>query len=371
MIKSPLADQDEKFDIIEHINQDHTDEILSIAHVFTDYTNANTAKLLDIFEEGAELELTFYENLSEVQSVFVPFQIKGDIEEKLLYLAYSAMAQQGKALSDSKRQFFEITDTYLLTPNIIRLTISSDSQLPEKSPAYAYGFLLKVIEKQKIQKETINVDRKKTRFQHLADTLLLWVMKKLSSKNRKKMIKGMNKGIRYYTLQTSWRSGNNDFCDQGFVDVFFHGETKGSQWALSLKKGDVISSRVESADNHDNINDGQALLIADETAYPALLGILQEWQNPIAPFVIIISEKPEEQHYFSDEDISIAARVLRITCPPCEQGKHVTDAIESLPEFCTTWGAFEKESSKTVRAYIRNHYDISGHNNRIRGYWVL
>ncbi len=373
MQKTPLSNHDEKFDIIEHINQDHRDEVLSIVQVFTDHTDATSATLIDIFEEGAELQVLL-PALSESVDVFVPFQITGDVEEKLLYQAYSAMAKQGKALSDSRRQFFEIVDTRSLTPNIIRLTIASDAPLPEHSPAYAYGFLLNATEKQKpraSKKASAPTDGKKTRWQRISDSALLWVMKKLSSKNRKKMIRGMNKGIRYYTLQKAWHSGDNDFCDRGYVDVFLHGETKGSQWAATLKKGDVISSRVEYADNHDNLHAGQALLIADETAYPALLGVLQAWDNPVSPFVIILSEQKEEQAYFSDDDIAVAAETIRIVCPPSEQGAHVIEALSSLPSFSTTWGAFEKDASKNVRAHIRAHTDITGQNNRIRAYWSL
>ncbi|MGB0844611.1 MAG: fumarylacetoacetate hydrolase family protein, partial [Alphaproteobacteria bacterium] len=44
--------------------------------------------------------------------------------------------------------------------------------------------------------------------------------------------------------------------------------------AIELKAGDVIMSRSESPDKHPHLKSGQALLIADETAYPALVGIL-------------------------------------------------------------------------------------------------
>lgn len=41
----------------------------------------------------------------------------------------------------------------------------------------------------------------------------------------------------------------------------------------------------------------QALLIADETAQPALAAILQGWQNSLPPIVIIVTEQHSEQDY--------------------------------------------------------------------------
>lgn len=368
-MKTSVTDQESKIDLIEHINQDHTDEVLMIAQVYAGCPTATQASLADVFEEGVDIAVQF--DKTNEKTVFAPFQIQGDIEEKLLYSAYSAMAKQGRLLSDNRRQFLSICDTQMLTPNLLRLTISSDAPLPESSPAYAYGFLLKVLEKQPEKKQQTNAKHKGL-LQRIADSVLLWVMKQLSSQRRQKMIKSMNKGIRYYTLQRSWSSDpTRDFADHGYIDIYLHGDTAGSLWAKSLKIGDVITSRVEHEDHHDNLQTGTALLIADETAYPALLGLLQQWQNPIAPVVIILSNKATEQDYFSDSDLQPVAQTQRIVCSPSEQGERVIEALNELPTFTTAWGAFEKESAKMVRMHLRNHYQINGQDNRIKGYWTL
>jgi len=59
---------------------------------------------------------------------------------------------------------------------------------------------------------------------------------------------------------------------------------------------------------------GQVLLIADETAYPALVGILENWKNQIHPVVILISAKKDEQNYFSEETLPQSAQVHRVVC---------------------------------------------------------
>ena len=42
------------------------------------------------------------------------------------------------------------------------------------------------------------------------------------------------------------------------------------------------------------------VLIGDETAYPALAGILELWSNPEPPIILILMNDPEEKDYFKD-----------------------------------------------------------------------
>ncbi len=370
-MKTPVSNQEEKIDLIEHINQDHSDEVLTIVQAYGNCTNASHAVLSNLYEEGAEVIVHFGDT---EEKHFFPFQIQGDIEEKLLYLAYAAMAKQGLSLSDGRRQFFEITQTEKVTPNLLRLTIQSDNPLPENAPAYAYGFLLKTLEKApKVnQANPSNQATKKSYAKKMIDQFLLWIMKQLSSQRRQKMIQAMNKGIRYYTLQKSWKSDKNkEYADCGYIDVFLHGETAGSLWADSLKIGDIITTRVEMSDKHENLQQGKALLVADETAYPALLGLLQNWKNPEKPHVIIISEKAEEQAYFTEADLLSETKTYRIVCPPSEQGERVLEIIEKLNDIDTAWGALEKDAAKAIRFYLRQQRHIQGNDNRIKAYWAI
>ncbi|PID62178.1 MAG: phage tail protein [Gammaproteobacteria bacterium] len=370
-MKTPVSDQASKIDLIEHLNQDHRDDILLIAQVYADCQHANSVVITDLFEEGVDIAITL--DNGEEQPAFVPFQIRGDIEEKLLFLAYTAMAKQGRPLSDSRRHFFSVLDTQMLTPNLLRLTVSSDQPLPEKSPAYAYGFLLKVLEQAPKQPTTQANDQpaKKSRWQQFFDLALLWVMKKLSPKQRQKVIQSMNKGIRYYTLQSAWKSTpDSAFCDRGFIDIFLHGDTAGSQWARSLKAGDIIASRVEHEDKHENLHSGKALLIADETAYPALLGLLECWQNPLPAHVILLGEQAQDQAYFNEDNLHNTDITLHIHCPPEEQGERVIQALPEVPDFTTVWGACEKDAAKAIRMHLRNEWKIKGDENRVKAYWA-
>ncbi|MDO4723182.1 MAG: DUF2470 domain-containing protein, partial [Comamonadaceae bacterium] len=82
--RTPLADQDHKLDILEHVNQDHPEEVLAIAQAYGP-ADARSARLEDIFEEGCLLSAELAEGAA--RSVFVPFALKGDLEENVLYLA--------------------------------------------------------------------------------------------------------------------------------------------------------------------------------------------------------------------------------------------------------------------------------------------
>ncbi|GLR64520.1 siderophore-interacting protein [Marinospirillum insulare] len=196
--------------------------------------------------------------------------------------------------------------------------------------------------------------------------------KYLSSKNRQKLLNSTNKDIRLYTLRKSWKKNHNDdFVNQGYIDIFTHGETAGSQWANRLTVGDVIMSRSEAKDKHPHLLNGQALLIADETAFPALAGILEYWQNPLSPYIIIISESENEQHYFKNINLLETSQTHRVICPPEDQSTKVLSILENIVGIDVVWAAFESESAKIVRHYLRNNRQIIGKNNHTKAYWNL
>ncbi|MEH6443675.1 MAG: hypothetical protein V7784_07250 [Oceanospirillaceae bacterium] len=81
------------------------------------------------------------------EEISVPFEIEGDLEDKIHYLAYANIIKQGHEFSGTGKRFFEVISTQIITTNMIRLTIKSCSALPNYYPGYAYAFLLKTIKK--------------------------------------------------------------------------------------------------------------------------------------------------------------------------------------------------------------------------------
>lgn len=361
-----VADQDHKIDIIEHINQDHQTEVLSIVQAQAEYRSAKGARLSDIFQEGVQIEITLADD--NLHTEFVPFELKGDMEESLLYLAYSAMARQGLNFGNNKRQFFSVTDLQMLTANIRRLTVHSNTPLPEDQSGYAYAFMLKVLSK---QPAVVPKAKPKGRLHKWFDLSFLWLLKQLSSQRRQKLLEGMGKGVRYYTLQRAFKaSADSAFADCGYIDILLHDNSNGSVWANGIQVGDIITSRSELAEDHTHLADGQAVLIADETAYPTVLALLQSWPYALPPYVVIVSADPRDQDYFSPQDLAAAKQVVRIECPPDQQAEQVTAALADIDDIHTAWGALEKDSAKAVRSYLRNQRQLKGHNNRVKAYWV-
>ena len=361
--RTPITDQDQKLDIIEHVNQDHPDELLLLTQSFSDHPNATSATIVDIYNEGVLVRI----EPGNVETL-IPFQLKGDLEEQILYLAYLAMSKQGKSF-DNRKQFFTVSSCEHITPNMLRIYIESPAPLPENSPGYAYWFALKTMEK---QPEKPVQETGSNWFSNLFNRGLLWLMKHLSSQRREKILHSMSKGARYYTLRRAWRSSDNaPFADRGSIDVFLHGDTPGSNWARGLKAGDIIYSQAETADKHAHLHQGKALLIADETAYPALAGILDDWQNSAPPRIIILSAAESEQDYFADENFPAGSDVTRITCPPEQQGERTITAINRLTTIDCAWGALENEAAKAIRHHLRNQRLLSGKNNHVKAYWRL
>ncbi len=378
-IKTPIEDVDQKIDIIDHVNQDHTEELLAIAQSYQSQSKKGlpslsqggirSAKILDIFQEGMQIAICFITDGPAV-TIFVPFEIEGELEDKILYQAYAAIVHQGRDFSGAGKRFFEVVDKQKITPNMIRLTVKSTIPLPKYYPGYAYAFLLKTIKKR--PSANAKGDQKTSWSKKLFDRAFIWLMKHLSSKNRQKLLQSANKDVRLYTLRKSWKSSDDvGFHDQGYIDIFTHGQTAGSQWANQLTVGDVIMSRSEAKDKHPHLVNGQALLIADETAYPALAGILEHWQNPLPPHILVISASDSEQRYFEESNLLGAGHMHRIVCEPENQAAEVLAIVKQIEKVDVVWAAFESESAKVVRHYLRNERQVTGKNNHTKAYWSL
>lgn len=363
-MRTPISDVDKKLDIIDHVNQDHRAELLLLTQVFTPHEHAQVAEIKDIYEEGVLLSVG---DAQALEDAFVPFQLNGELEEQILYLAFLAASRRGKVLGRGDRRFFTVCGRELLSENILRIEISSAAALPEQQPGYAYWFVLKTLQsapQQAVQRASHGW------WAQLSHRAMLWTMKRLSPQRREKMMHKMSEGGRYYTLRRSWRSSEAvAFADRGQVDVFLHGDSPGSRWARSLHIGDVIFSQAETADKHEHLAHGQAVLIADETAYPALAALLETWQNPLPAHVLILSAAESEQAYFSEQRLAGVASVTRVVAAPDLQAQAAIAALDALPSIEVAWGALEDQAAKSIRHHLRHARGLSGKNNRVRAYW--
>ena len=364
-MKTPVNNQQIKLDIIEHINQDHIEEIQLIIMNKSHELSLKKCLLKDIFEEGIDILINTSDN-KEI-TLFVPFDIRGTIKEKLQFLFHEAVSKTNKVLKSNQHNYFKIIEKSLLTKNILRLTVKSELQLPVNKPGYSYRFLLKKY-RSKNYLELYKTISQPT-FNYL-NSLALWCMKKLPNKAREKLFKLFTPKARTYTLQKSFKSNDEFGFYMGFIDIFLHENSPGSKWAIKVKPNDIIESKGEFEEKFVDFNVGKILLIADETAYPALLGILESWQNPLKPEVLIISSERDNQHYF-DNSICERFNIQNIVCSPENQAEVAIKYIDKVPSFDGVWGAFEHHSAQKVKYHIRNKYKLIGKLNQIKGYWIL
>jgi len=365
MSQTAITDIDAKLDIMEHVNQDHTEEVLIIVQHYYADLDISRAFIADIYVEG--IVVTAHTS-NGPQDLFVEFELEGDLEEQVLYLAYMAMAKQGMDLSGGKQQYFEVLARQQLTPNMMRLTLKSPTPLPTEYAGYAYGMVLKVMNK--IPSKPTSTGSKPHWLMRQFNQALLWWAKKLSREKRQKLLETMSKDIRLYTLRSAWSSRENiGYYDRGYMDIYTHDQSRGSQWSASLKVGDIVFSRTEAADKHNHLDSGQSVLIADETAYPAVAGILECWQNPTPPYVITISSHQQEQHYFDDFTFPKGTQHQTLVLPHTEHGSAVIARLKDIEVIDGVWAGLENNAAKSIRYYLRGERQLSGKQNHVKGYW--
>lgn len=364
--RTPIDDTQDKIDIIDHIHQDHMDELIAIVKDHRKHHNVESALVKDIFKEGITITINQRTD-TDGEELFIPFLLDGDIEENIFYIAYIAMLKQGKPLGNNNRVFFEVQDTQAISKNMLRITIKSEQALPYPPKGHAYGLVLNTNAKQTAAKP-----QKIGRIGTFINLTMARLIKYLSPKNRQRLLGNMSKNVRYYTLRSSWKHSEQDpFENMGHIDIYTHGETPGGRWARGLKPGDIIRSQYESDDKHEHLNSGQCLLVADETAYPALCGILDAWQNPTPPHIITLSNDASEQTYFDGYAFPEGSTTQHIVCSNKEQSQVVIDAIRECSTIDNAWGAFERSAAKQVRHFLRQERNVTGKSNRIKGYWSI
>ena len=356
---TPIADLDAKIDIIDHLNDDHQTELLAIAQAHG-HADAAIAKLLDIFVEGCYL--TVYQSThATATQVWIPFVLRGDLEEQILYLAHSAMVKQGKSLHHNQKQYFEVLGQTMVTSHMLRLYLKTDQPLPPNAPGFAWLFSLKVL-----NAAPDATPEASGAIQKLFQRIFLRVLPHLSKQRREKIMLSMVKDMRYYTLRKVEQREGSEIA---WVDVYLHGMTTGGEWAKMLQAGDIIHSTSEYTEATDHLHQGQTLLLADETSLPTVLALLENWHNPIPPILINVLHDEAEHDYVNQIEIPVGTDVHFIDSKCESLDQRVIAVIQALPKIDAVWAALENSLAKKIRKYLREEQGLLGSNNRVKGYW--
>lgn len=269
----------------------------------------------------------------------------------------------------TKTRYFRFVERHRLSQNMLRLVFATESALPINAPRYAYLFSLQGL--RPVPKEDVE-------YAEMPMAMRLWfrgllvLMKRLQPQTRRKLLSSMYKKSKYYTLRASFSDEAPTVTQYlGWVDVFTHGTSPGSLWTETLTPGDVVKTTAEIAEKTDHIHTGRVLLVADETAMPALASILEDWRNPPAPTIVLISRDDAEQAYIDASLIPAASPVHRVIGTPEARRETLSGLMPSFEQFDAAWGASEKSEAKLICGFLRTQQTLPAKRNRVSGYWKI
>ncbi len=360
--------------IISHLNEEHLDELLTFASVFTTRSKAELdnldVQLSAIYAEGFTLQAQpkQVDNplvTSQEQIFFIPFihPIKDleDLQTQYILLKQRADKKVGKKTIKLSKQIFSVHGSTRVSKNMLRLELSlpesstandtdtasqsKSNPMPIDEPGYAYLFDLE----HNIQASE-NLEKIKTPRAHC-----------------------------YYTLRKAWQT---DTGRRGWVDVFLHGDTSGGVWADSLQAGNTVLIKREVPEKIEHLQDGQALLIADETSIPTVARLLELWDNPLPPLVLCITQDTGDQAYFDEvklnPDIKGDFTIVPIVTGQVNAGTDLAKLIDNkLGEYLAkqplsidkVWGALEAATAKALRKRLKARLNLERSDMVVKVYW--
>ena len=355
---------------INHINEEHYDELLEFLTAFTfitsqDLINANV-KLTDIYNEAIALQVQFKDvkktsNQLYDQTFFIPFTSPitqfNDLNTQYILLKQKSDKKLGKKTIKLTKQTFTVQDSYKVSENMLRLELSGprlntfdkNSILIDEA-GYAYLFDLA----HNVTASKINGDSASPAQAH-----------------------------RYYTLRKAWQSSDGM---QAWIDIFIHGNTPGGTWATALQAGNTVITKREFPEKVKHLLDGQALLIVDETSMPTAARLLELWDNPKPPLIVCVTQDVADQKYFDNIKMKGAVKgnrdrnftVLPIVIGSINSGQNLATLIDSkLNDYLTeyalqidkVWGALEASTVKSLRPILRERLKLNRAEVVVKVYW--
>ena len=378
--KIPLVSAD-KAQFIHHVNEEHQDELAMFINAFTTTSISDDAivSIVELYLDGMLLEITTINNNNNVNALqdnsthnqtndaglpslsrqyFIaftdPISESISLQEQYIILLQAAAKKLGKRTIKLQEQLFTVLDGYYASPNMYRLVVTAPDNAPLNHAGYGYLFEL--------------------------DSALNSVSIKRNDSDDNDGDKFLQ---RYYTLRKAWQESNNSPI-RAWIDIYIHGNTEGGNWARALDSGMQIKSVREYPEKTEHLTDGQCLLICDETSLPTVANLLENWQNPLPPLVIVIINDADDVSYIHNLDLSeqlrrdkdfMAENLYHIINKPTvdltEQIMEVLNAqLASLPvTIAKVWGALEATNTKSLRQQLKSTLGLSRQDMVLKVYW--
>ena len=278
--KTPL-DMADKAQFMSHVNEEHQDELAMFINAFTTtaVSEHEIASITELYTDGILMDVTTAHhdndtltNSSKLSRQYfidftVPISDSMTLQEQYITLLQTSANKLGKRTIKLQEQRFTVINGYYASPNMYRLLVTAPDSTPLSHPGYAYLFEL--------------------------DSDGLSATKHQSKDHSRDSDKPLQ---RYYTLRKAWRDSSSSSV-QAWIDVYIHGDTAGGNWARALNCGSQIKTVREYPEKIEHLSTGQCLLICDETSLPTVANLLENWQNPLPPLVIAITNDPDDIRY--------------------------------------------------------------------------
>ena len=365
--KTPL-DIADKEQFISHVNEEHQDELAMFIAAFTTkaVSEYDIASIKELYTDGILMDVTTTNhdddtlaNTTTLSSQHfinftTPISESMTLQEQYITLLQTSANKLGKRTIKLQEQRFTVINGYYASPNMYRLVVTAPDNTPLSHPGYAYLFEL-------------NSDGLSAQKNHSKD----------HSRDSDKPLQ------RYYTLRKVWQDSSNSSV-QAWIDVYIHGDTAGGNWARALDCGVRIKTVREYPEKTEHLSEGQCLLICDETSLPTVANLLENWQNPLPPLVIAITNDPEDSRYLQTLKLSHQLRhdahflqdnlYHLINTPTTDITEQIMALLNTqfvrLPlKIGKVWGALEAANIKSLRQQLKSTLGLSRQDMVIKVYW--
>ncbi|WP_201604393.1 SIP domain-containing protein [Psychrobacter immobilis] len=354
-----------KIKFMNHVNDEHQDELALFVEAFADTKLSNDMAVVvaEVYSNGLLLEASVQnvealpnhkvEMLSDgISQFFIEFENVIDetitLKSQYINLLQVASKKLGKLAIKQQERYFTVIDGYYASPNMFRLVVAAPADTPLNHAGYAYLF-------------EMNTDVSISHNSAAASEKLQ----------------------RYYTLRKAWQDAETQQI-QGWVDTYIHGDTPGGNWARAVQAGTQLKSVRDYPEKIAHLNEGQCLLICDETSMPTVANLLENWQNPIAPIVIVMTNDGAELSYLQEIELSQTLAEINsfkqdnivhiLNTPSIDLPDAIVSAIDTRLEDGSiliekVWGALSAADAKILRRQLKTKFDLSRQDMVMKVYW--
>ncbi|MGE6360454.1 siderophore-interacting protein [Psychrobacter glacincola] len=354
-----------KIKFMNHVNDEHQDELALFVEAFADTKLSNDMAVVvaEVYSNGLLLEASVQnvealpnhkvEMLSDgISQFFIEFENVIDetitLKSQYINLLQVASKKLGKLAIKQQERYFTVIDGYYASPNMFRLVVAAPADTPLNYAGYAYLF-------------EMNTDVSISHNSAAASEKLQ----------------------RYYTLRKAWQDAETQQI-QGWVDIYIHGDTSGGNWARAVQAGTQLKSVHDYPERIAHLNDGQCLLLCDETSMPTVANLLENWQNPIAPIVIVMTNDGAELSYLQELELSQTLAEINsfkqdnivhiLNTPSIDLPDAIVSAIDTRLEDGSiliekVWGALSAADAKILRRQLKTKFDLSRQDMVMKVYW--